>query len=205
MVYIYQFSWFLREVSAQAGLLNSFIEVLCWAMVVFCFLGQCFCWISIIYRTNGYFWHEEFCWAVLMGINMVLSIYLFLNDVVDEKISSGEISPRINTGLKISLWFSLFYMPFQCIFHVPMLKDPTPTLDTSFKNTIFGIKRALFYRQKTNDTKAWGGVVGALWMVGYFVIMPIWLTSEMETKLTKHNLERNETNLILNIQTNNEY
>lgn len=176
MVYIYQFSWFLREVSAQAGVVCDVINYSAWAMVIFCALGQTFCWISIIYRTNGYFWHEEFCWAVLMGINMVISIYLFVSGEVHEKVANGEISESIVTGLKISLWFSLFYMPFQCLFHVPMLKDPTPELDTSFQNTVFGLKKAVFYRQKTNETRAWGGVVGALWMVGYFVAMPCWLS-----------------------------
>jgi len=176
MVYIYQFSWFLREVSFQAGVICDVINYSAWAMVIFCALGQIFCWISIIYRTNGYFWHEEFCWAVLMGINMVISIYLFVSGEVHEKVANGEMSESTITGLKISLWFSLFYMPFQCLFHVPMLKDPTPELDTSFKNTVSGLKKAIFYRQKTNETRAWGGVVGALWMVGYFVVMPCWLT-----------------------------
>ena len=50
-----------------------------------------------------------------------------------------------------------------------------PATQVSWKLLGEGLRRALRERHRTTDATAWGGVVGLLWMAGYFAtLLPLW-------------------------------
>jgi hypothetical protein len=50
-----------------------------------------------------------------------------------------------------------------------------PWTRMSWKQLGQGLQRAIHERNPTTDATAWGGVVGLLWMTGYFAtLLPIW-------------------------------
>ena len=84
----------------------------------------------------------------------------------------------------ISLGFAMLYLPFQLGFHLPHCWDQRP-LHRNWCLTApeggwwhelrRGFWRALTTRNQTEDSESWGGLVGAIWMVGYWVLLPYWL------------------------------
>jgi hypothetical protein len=50
-----------------------------------------------------------------------------------------------------------------------------PATRVSWKLLAEGLSRSLRERNRTTDAAAWGGLVGILWMTGYFAtLLPLW-------------------------------
>ena len=121
-------------------------------------------------------WYEEFNWAIMFILNTGINLYFFVSGDMQ---SSND--PRWMC-VYISLVFGAVYLPFQICGHLPAidsaerrLKREKIKLDLSLKQVRKGCLRITNYRNKTRDFKAWGGMVGAIWMIGYWILEPFWL------------------------------
>ena len=91
--------------------------------------------------------------------------------------NTGVTSPLVVT----SLVFGALYLPWQLLFHLPYilsLDDPPLTpAQLNIANVIMGVRRAVGYRKQSRKLKDWGGVVGVVWMFGYWWAESVWIAA----------------------------
>jgi hypothetical protein len=170
VAFIYQLSRVLRLLNV-GGL--GWVDALSWYMVAQVVISQLFVWGAILTgRLALYFW-EELGWAVLVAANAVASAALY--PVRDELGDAGIL-------LTINLLFGFVYLSWQVANLRLQIADARragetlwPTPDASRKVLREGLLRSIRERNPTTDAPAWGGLVGLLWMAGYFAtLLPMW-------------------------------
>ena len=170
VAYIYQFSHVIRLLNVdQVGWVNA----LSWIMVVQVIVSQGFVWGSILTGKLRWFFYEEFGWAVIFVANTVASAYLYM--------TTTGLGDRV-TLLHLNLLFGLFYLPWQFT-HLRMLysdamdRDMTESTErVRWKSLAEGLRRSIYVKNQTANSKAWGGWVGITWMTSYWAtLIPIWL------------------------------
>jgi hypothetical protein len=168
--FIYQLSRVLRLLNGD-GL--GWVDALSWYMVAQVVISQLFVWGAILTgRLALYFW-EELGWAVLVAANAVASAGLY--PARHELGDAGVL-------LSINLLFGLVYLSWQVANLRLQIADARragetlwPTTDVSREALREGLRRSIHERNPTTDATAWGGLVGLLWMAGYFAtLIPMW-------------------------------
>jgi hypothetical protein len=168
---------FIYQLSVVLRLLNldriGWIDALSWLMVVQVVISQFCVWGAILTgRLALYFW-EELGWAVLVAANAVASAALW---PLRDRLGDAAIF------LSINLLFGVVYLAWQVANLRLQVADARragetlwPTTGVSRKSVGEGLHRALHERNRTTEATAWGGLVGLLWMAGYFAtLLPIW-------------------------------
>jgi hypothetical protein len=168
--FIYLLSHVLRRLNVDRV---AWVDALSWLMVVQVIVSQCFVWGAILSgRLALYFW-EELGWAILVAANALatLGLYAGRHELGDTAIL-----------LQVNLLFAVVYLAWQ----VPNLRLQAadarqagetlqPTTALSWQRLGDGLRRSMHERHRTTDAKAWGGLVGLIWMIGYFAtLLPVW-------------------------------
>jgi hypothetical protein len=170
VAFIYQLSDVLRLLNVDR---LGWVDVLSWLMVVQVMISQVFVWGAILTgRLALYFW-EELGWAILVVANAVASAGLYFTR--DSLGNAGIL-------LHINLLFGLVYLSWQVANLRLQIADARragetlrPATRVSSKLLGEGLRRSIHERNRTTDATAWGGLVGLLWMTGYFAtLLPLW-------------------------------
>jgi hypothetical protein len=170
VAFIYQLSCVLRLLNVDR---LGWVDALSWLMVVQVVISQCFVWGAILTgRLALYFW-EELGWAILVAANAIASVALY--STVDALADARNL-------LHINLLFALVYLSWQVANLRLQMADAKragetlrPATRVSGKLLGEGLRRSIRERNRTTDATAWGGLVGVLWMMGYFAtLLPIW-------------------------------
>jgi hypothetical protein len=170
VAFIYQLSHVLRLINVER---LGWVDALSWLMVVLVLIAQCFVWGAILTgRLALYFW-EEFGWAILVAANAVASAGLYPN-----RSALGDAGIFI----PINLLFGLVYLSWQVANLRLQIADARragetlqPATHVSWQLLGEGLRRSMHERNQTTDATPWGGLVGLLWMAGYFAtLLPMW-------------------------------
>ena len=140
-------------------------------MVLLAGAAQCMVWGAVtLGRPHFMFW-EEVCWAGIFVCNTAASSLIYLRDDGGGGARSCEAC---------SLAFGCVYLPWQLGLHLPSLtglRQPTPPEGgVDWASDLWqGLRQAMTLRRPSRLAADWGGAVGAVWMVGYWVLLPYWL------------------------------
>jgi hypothetical protein len=123
-------------------------------------------------RLALYFW-EELGWAILVAANAVASAGLY---------STRDALGDAGILIRINLLFGLVYLSWQVANLRLQIADARragetlqPATRVSWKQLGEGLQRSIRERRRTTDASAWGGLVGLMWMTGYFAtLLPMW-------------------------------
>lgn len=168
--FVYQLSHVLRLLNADR---LGWVNALSWLMVAQVMLSQVFVWGAILTgRLALYFW-EELGWAILMAANAVASAGLW-----SSRAALGDAAIL----LQINLLFGVVYLAWQVANLRLQIADARrageslrPAMRVSRARLGEGLRRSVRERNRTTDATAWGGLVGLLWMTGYFAaLLPVW-------------------------------
>jgi hypothetical protein len=170
LAFIYQLSHVLRLLNVDR---LGWVDALSWLMVVQVVISQCFVWGAILTgRLALYFW-EELGWAILVAANAIASAGLYPN--------RGALGDA-GIFIPINLLFGLGYLSWQVANLRLQIADARragetlrPATHVSWRLLGEGLRRSIRERNRTTDATAWGGLVGLLWMTGYFAtLLPMW-------------------------------
>jgi len=171
LAYIYLFSYMIRLFNAgQIPLVN----VLSWLMVVQVSISQCFVWFAILTERQKLYFYEELGWGVIFAINTVVSAMLYgtLGSLGDWELL-----------LELNLLFGALYLPWQ-FFHLKSLRlrakyqkiNENMHTGISWSMLKKGLYQSIQVKNLTTHPDAWGGVIGMIWMIGYWAtLIPAWL------------------------------
>jgi hypothetical protein len=170
VAFVYQLSHVLRLLNLDR---LGWVDALSWLMVVQVVISQLFVWGAILTgRLALYFW-EELGWAILVAANAIASAGLY---PIRDRLGAAAIF------LSINLLFALVYLSWQVANLRLQIADARragetlrPATPVSWALLGEGLRRSMRERNRTTDADAWGGLVGMLWMAGYFAtLLPLW-------------------------------
>jgi hypothetical protein len=145
-----------------------------WLMVAQVVISQGFAWAAILTEQLELYYYEELGWALIFLANTIASAYLYLT--VGTRVGKEVL-------LQLNLLFGIVYLPWQVI-HLTALRgnarrNSTKTAAASAPISMrlaTGVKRALWARARRTDADFWGGVIGLVWMTGYWAtLIPMWV------------------------------
>ena len=144
---------------------QAWIDTSAWAMPLICAAAQCLVWSSLLLQTESLMWWEEALWAAMFVVNTAVNVAFS---------AAGQES----TLITLSLVFGALYLPWQCGLHLPSISsrgDPPLMGAVSWERVKKGAVKAAFKMNPSRDSGVWGGVVGAVWMSAYWILMPWWM------------------------------
>ena len=164
------FSYVLRIINSDQYM---FIDLISWLMVIQVIASQFFCWGAILLKYERFYFYEEFGWFVIFFINTILSIAML----------SLDLSNAHHSLIIINIVFGALYLPWQVLHLKSITKriNDNPEIKAQvFKVDLSKVKVEL--KSSINDRKVsfesndWGGVVGMMWMYGYWILfIPVWM------------------------------
>ena len=164
VAWIYQASEVLRLLNAERV---AWVDAFSWLMVVQIAVSQVLVWSAILIGRLALYFYEELGWFAIFVLCTVASAYL---------LETGHDLGDGRTLLQLNLWFALVYLPFQVV-HLRSRR-------ASARRTPFvpgGLRRALLDFHRATDAESWGGIVGLIWMTGYWgSLVPLWLSRVVE-------------------------
>jgi hypothetical protein len=164
IVYIYAFSRVLRLLNVGDV---AWISTLSWSMVVFATTSQVCVWTAILTGRFRYYFYEELGWLLIFIANTVASVYLY---------ATTDVHGGREALLLLSLVFGIAYLPLQYV-HLGVLRANGEARARPVAGGIAkGLKRAIELKDRRTDAESWGGIVGLVWMAGYWAtLIPAWL------------------------------
>jgi len=170
IAFVYQLSRVLRLLNVDR---LGWVDALSWYMVVQVSISQVFVWSAILTgRLAPYFW-EELGWAILVAANALASGALYPN-----RSALGDAAVLLD----VNLVFAAVYLAWQVANLRLQIVDARQAGETlrpfqAVSAEVLGerLQRSLHERNRTTDATAWGGLVGLVWMTGYFAtLLPLW-------------------------------
>ncbi len=164
IVYIYAFSHALRLLNVGDV---AWVNTLSWSMVVFATTSQVFVWTAVLTGQFRYYFYEELGWLLIFIANSAVSAYLY---------ATTDVHGSREVLLQLSLVFGIAYLPWQYV-HLAVLRGNGEAGATPVAGGIaHGLKRAIELKNRRTDAESWGGIVGLIWMAGYWAtLIPVWL------------------------------
>ena len=164
IVYIYAFSRVLRLLNAGDV---AWVSALSWSMVVFATTSQVCVWTAVLTGQFRYYIFEELGWLFIFIANTVASAYLY---------ATTDAHGGRQVMLLLSLVFGIAYLPWQYV-HLAVLRVHGEAGAVPVTEGIaHGLKRAIELKNRRTDGESWGGIVGLIWMAGYWAtLIPAWL------------------------------
>jgi hypothetical protein len=168
VAYIYLLSLVIRRLNAERV---EWVNALSWLMVLQVVISQGFVWAAILTGRLMLYFYEELGWAIIFTANAIACAYL--DWTLD---APGEA--RIL--LRLSMLFGLVYLPFQFVHLRLQISDARRGRDAAKPGMRIalreGLERSILERNRTSDATKWGGLVGLLWMTGYWAtLIPMWV------------------------------
>ncbi|HZR35343.1 MAG TPA: hypothetical protein VFA75_08190 [Nevskia sp.] len=164
VVYIYAFSRVLRLLNAGDV---AWVNTLSWSMVLFATTSQVFVWTAVLTGQFRYYFYEELGWLLIFIVNTAISAYLYLT----LHAHGGR-----ELLLQLSLVFGAAYLPWQYL-HLGVLRANGEARAVPVAGGLaHGLRRAIQLKNHRTDAESWGGIVGMVWMAGYWAtLIPAWL------------------------------
>lgn len=164
IVYIYAFSRALRLLNVGEV---AWVTTLSWSMVVFATTSQVFVWTAILTGRFRYYFYEEIGWLLIFIANTTAGAYLY---------ATTDVHGSREVLLQLCLVFGVAYLPWQYV-HLLVLRGSGEAGAMPVSGGIaLGLKRAIELKKRGTDAQSWGGIVGLIWMAGYWAtLIPIWL------------------------------
>ena len=142
-------------------------------MIVQVIVSQCFVWCAIFIGRQKLYFYEELGWGVIFTINTIASIILYW---------TLEIRDGRELLLQLNLLFGAVYLPWQFI-HLKALRlnAKHQEINEDYRGIprsllIKGLFNSIPMKNRTTNPKAWGGVIGMVWMIAYwFALIPVWI------------------------------
>lgn len=169
--YVYLLSYVIRLLNIDRV---EWVNVFSWLMVLQVVISQCFVWGAVLTGQLVFYYYEELGWAIIFAINTIASAYLYLTI---SSLGGTEILLRLN------LLFGTIYLPWQFIHLRVLYTDARQSRGVLEKETKVtwsllneGLVRSIYEKNQTSDANAWGGLVGLIWMTGYWAtLIPLWV------------------------------
>lgn len=167
---ITQLSYLLRVLNLNDVV---WVDVFSWWMVVQVVISQFFVWGTILTGRLKLFFYEELGWGFIYALNTIASAYLY---ATVDSFGGREL-------LLLNLIFGAVYLPWQ-FFHLRALwldarkqgGDQGPQAKVTGQMLLEGLTRSIRVKNPTSEAKAWGGVMGVIWMAAYWaVLIPVWV------------------------------
>jgi len=171
VAYIFLFSHVLRLLNIDHA---ELVVALSWLMVAQVVISEGFVWAAILTEQLDLYYYEELGWALIFVTNAIASAYLLL--------TVGAHGDR-EVLLMLNLLFGIAYLPWQVI-HLTTLRasarrDRGRTgVDSSsiWLRLGTGLKQAVRVKNRRTDADSWGGLIGLIWMTGYWAtLIPTWM------------------------------
>ena len=147
------------------GRREEWIQIGAQALPFLCAAAQCLVWSSLLLETESLMWWEEALWAAMFVLNTSINASFY---------AAGQSGALVT----LSLVFGVLYLPWQCGLHLPSIpcpKGPPALGEVTWERIKRGAAKAAFTMDPTKDAEKWGGAVGAVWMISYWILMPWWM------------------------------
>jgi hypothetical protein len=140
-------------------------------MVVQIVICQVCVWLAIVGEQFELYFYEELGWVFLTAALSVASIYLY-----------GSVHGYAGREilLELNLLFAAVYLPFQ-VFNLRAIRANAkqqgwPGSPWTADRMVTGLWRSIQVKDRRTDAQSWGGIVGLLWMTGYWATwLPLWV------------------------------
>ena len=169
VAYIYLFSYLIRLFN---GAQIPLIDVLSWLMVIQVVISQFFVWCAILTERQKLYFYEEIGWGVIFIFYTAASAILY---------GTSDSPDSWKLLLELNLLFGALYLPWQ-FFHLKALrlraKDQKINIHAGISWSLLrkGLYQSIKIKNHTTQPKAWGGMLGMTWMIGYFAaLIPVWI------------------------------
>jgi hypothetical protein len=168
---IFLFSHVLRLLNIDQV---QWVIALSWLMVVQVVVSQGCVWAAVLTKQLKLYYYEELGWALIFLANTIASAYLYL---------TVDALGRREVLLQLNVLFGIVYLPFEVI-HLTTLRASarrnsgrtgagSPSISMRLAT---GLKRAMRVKTRRTDADSWGGLIGLIWMTGYWAtLIPMWV------------------------------
>src|SRR5262245_39531842 len=146
----------------------GWVNAVAWLMVVQVVVCQVCVWVAILTERFQFYFYEELGWLFMYGANGIVSAVLYQPQASKHGL------------LILNVVFGVLYAPFQIVNLWKVRAQARAQGDTAAPWTIerlaTGLRRSIRVRNRRTDAASWGGVVGAIWMAGYWAtLLPLWV------------------------------
>ena len=127
-------------------------------------------WVAILTEQFEFYFYEELGWVLMFAANTIASAYLYVtvDTLADRKVL-----------LELNLLFGIVYLPFQFLnlraVRAQAKREGRPGVPWTRQQFATGFRRSIHMKNPRTDAKSWGGIVGLIWMTGYWAtLLPMW-------------------------------
>lgn len=169
VAFIFLLACVLRSLNVQnVGWVNGFAAFTVLQSVV----CQVCVWLAIVSERFEFYFYEELGWVCMFVANTIASAYLYL--AVDG-LAGKELL------LQVNLVFGVGYLPFQIInlaaVRTQAKKQSHRRTPWTLEGLAAGLRRSIHVKNRRTDAESWGGIVGLVWMTGYWAtLLPLWVS-----------------------------
>ena len=168
VAYIFLLAYVLRRLNVENV---AWVNVIAWLMVLQVGICEVCVWMAILSERFQFYFYEELGWLFMYAANTLVSAYLYL--------TVGTLAGR-EILLQLNLIFAVIYMPFQIVNLWKVRAQAKTQGDTGAPWTLgrfaTGLRRSIQVKNPRTDAESWGGIVGVIWMTGYWAtLLPLWV------------------------------
>jgi hypothetical protein len=150
----------------------GWVNIVAGLMVVQVVICQVCVWVAILLERFDFYFHEELGWLFMYAANTIASAYLYFT--IDALAADRQLL------LQWNLFFGVFYAPFQVVNLRAVLAQARRQGDRRVPWTLerlsTGLRRSIELKNRRTDAESWGGLVGLIWMTGYWgTVLPLWV------------------------------
>jgi hypothetical protein len=165
------YAWLLAVVLLRLNAGGAaWVNALAWVMVLQIVVCQVYVWLAILGERFQLYVYEELGWLFVYLENTLVSAYLLL---------TTEPPAGAALLLQWNVLFGLPYLPFQVAnLHAlwTQARRQGATAPLTLARLATGLRRSMRVKNRRTDAASWGGVVGLVWMTGYWVVvLPPWV------------------------------
>jgi len=168
VAYIFLLACVLRRLNLGD---TGWVEVVAGWMVLQVVICQVCVWGAILTERFELYYYEELGWLLMYAANTIASAYLYLT--VDGLGGRAVL-------LEVNLIFGIVHFPFQ-VLNLVAVRAQADTEDRAgtgwtVERLATGLRRSIRVKNRRTDAASWGGVVGLIWMTGYWAtLLPLWV------------------------------
>ena len=166
------YAWLLARVLLQLNVAHvGWVNGVAWLMVLQIVVCQAFVWLAILGERFQLYFYEELGWIFMYVENTLVSAYLLL---------TADLPAGGTLLLQWNVVFGVPYVPFQVAnlraVWVQARKQGAAAAPWTLERLATGARRAIQVKNRRTDGESWGGIVGVMWMTGYWaVVLPLWV------------------------------
>jgi hypothetical protein len=149
----------------------AWVNGVAWLMVLQIVVCQAYVWLAILGERFQLYFYEELGWLFVYLENALVSAYLLL---------SADLSAGGALLLQWNLVFAVPYVPFQIAnlraVWAQARRQAAPPAPWTLERLAAGVRRSVRVKNRRTDRDSWGGLVGLIWMTGYWaLVLPPWV------------------------------